>query len=252
MKKTILSITTALLLTGAFTSAFASDTTGLTKATVKLIKENRALNQEMMNIQNMNNSLSSKIEQNNAQIKNIRDDHKAFLKNYEEVKSNIVKVNGISTSNTNLQKQVQDLVTKVNLLEQKSLASNQSLEKVAKDSTNVSNASVMSQQELLMLKQNVERLQTQLSTSNKQVNLDNDTVQKLEQRLLSLEGENKNLKSALDNQKIYSEAEIKALKTKLERTNPVIMVQEKNLPCKDGNCQKIDSDSEDIIKNFIK
>ncbi len=101
MKKTILSITTALLLTGAFTSAFASDTTALTKATVKLIKENRALNQEMMNIQNMNNSLSSKIEQNNAQIKNIRDDHKALLKNNEEVKWNILKVMGISTSNKN-------------------------------------------------------------------------------------------------------------------------------------------------------
>lgn len=251
MKKTFLSITTAILLTGAFTSVFASDTTALTKATVKLIKENRTLTQEVMNVQKYNENLDSKIEQNKVQIKNIRDDHAAFLKNFEEVKGNISKVNTLSVGNTNLQKQLQDLTNKVSLLEQKSMASNQSLEKVAKDSTNVSNASVISQQELMLLKQNVERLQQQGLVNNKQVNTDSNVIQKLEQRLAILEGENKNLKIALDNQKIYSDAEIAAVKTKLERAKPVVMVQEKTEPCKGPNCS-LDGDSEDIIKNFIK
>lgn len=249
MKK--LSITAIILLGALGTSSFASDTSSLTKATVKLIKENRALNQEILNVNSNIGDVNSKIEQDRVQIKNIREDHSVLLKDFNSIKGEIGKIQNLSINSTKYQKEIATLNERLNLLEKKSGLSEQNIQKISKDNTEVSNATLVSQQELKQMREDLKRLNNNVDVTKNQANIDNSTVTQILNKIAVIEGENKNLKASIDSQKSYYDAEVKALKTKLERTNPVIMVQEKEVPCKSGNCLK-DADSDDIIKNFIK
>lgn len=272
MKKNILSIiTTGFLVSGFLTSnAMASDTASLTKATVKLIKENKAMAQDVLSIQSQHQNLNSKIEQNKVLIKNISDENQTILGHFNSMKDNVDRLNSSTQLNSNSINELNkfkdsssnDLKTldlRISELAKKIGMSQENLEKINANSSKNSNISVSTKQEVEQLKKDFEDFKKNasfnLSSLSKQTTGDNASIFELNKQIKSLEGENKTLKEELATHKIFMDSELKILKTKLDRAKPVYFMQEKEVeaPCKSGKCQNNNSnDVDDVIKNFIK
>jgi chromosome segregation ATPase len=269
MKKNILSIITAgFLISGFLTNAMASDTSSLTKATVKLIKENRAMAQDVLSIQSQHDNLNSKIEQNKVLIKNISDENNQIIGQFNSMKDQVQKVDSTSTINSKSINELNnykisssnDLKTldlRISELAKKIGMSQENLEKINSNSSKTSNISVSTKQEVEQLKKEFEDFKKNasfnLTSLSKQTTGDNASIFELNKHLKTLEGENKILKEQLENYKIFTDSELKILKTKLDRAKPVYFMQEKEVKaeCTSGNCQN-SNDVDDVIKNFIK
>lgn len=214
MKK-FLSIPATFLILGALaTSSFATDTTSLTKATVKLIKENRVVNQEIININENLKNIEKKIEQDRAQIKFLKDEHASLMKAHKQVEG---------------KNELDALTKRIAKLEKNTKENRKLVERIAAveklyDSKAKSATELGAQAGALGMQSTIK-------------------YEKLVERLESVEKLYEDLKQKLDNQKIKYDAKIQSLKDEIKSNG--------SKTCKIGNCTA-DSDSEDIIKNFIK
>lgn len=236
MKKSILSLITAGLLLGSFaTQASAAEevTVGvLTKATTKLIKENRELSQNVLQTQASQEALSNKIEEQKVFIKNISDDNTKTLEKINLAEQNNKKTESLAKDN---QSKIGDLYKfKENASKDLEILNNNLKElskKVGYTENTLNKVTATASQK--------ETVPTPVV--DKQME---STVLKLQQNVSSLEAENKSLRDSLSNLKSSTERELNDIKSKLNK-QPVVEKQ-KTVSSDE------DKESNDIIRNFIK
>lgn len=257
MKKTILSIGLAAMLLGS--NLFAAENDSLTRATVKLIKNYNNLEQKINNIDNgnMDNGFSVKkaqesidlIQKENTNTISVINENRDKISKLEYSVKDVEKVaNGAKSTAVETQKLVNEMRGISNNFKSQTNevvgSAKVAYQKSTINETKVDSMSVAVEKNAKETKENIRNIST-LTTSLSALADQFNTYK------FNTDKEIENLNAKINNSKMYSEAEIKVLKTKLDRTKPVYLLDKTNskLDCTGDKCQ---DDSDKVINNFIK
>ena len=268
MKKTFLSLIVAGALFGGATNLMASDTTALTKATVKLIKSYSDLEAQVNGISDHSNLNYDQLNQAKSSISklesNLNSTNDQLSKTNYKVLTNEKNIQSLNNTLSKIESKADNAVdisneTKNLVLEMRGLS------KDFKDQS----GQVVSSAQTAYAKANIAETKTKAmeeAIRNDSAETKNNSlrVKDLEQKLNTLSmnfeqytstnnKEKEELRSQLASQKIQFESEIKILKAKFDRARPVYVMnkQEPVSDCSNGNC-KGNKEVDDVITNFIK
>lgn len=260
MKKIALS----LIVAGFLGNVFAADTTALTEATVKLIKNQQHIMADIQNIQNY-------IENNTKEMIN-------HSQNLDDIKQNIEKLKhktNINTINVGLNKKsIDDIYTKLHNMQnvvsedkvtvnnaigfmkkmkefKKSIENN--LTVIDETSRQAYTKSTDALKQVQLLSQAMEKLSKKVNNINTKLDKLSATIKEMKQSCkdykLATNTKLKALETKIHNMDKYYEAEIEMLKTKTSLHHIKVP---KIINCKGNNCGKTSKSVDDTISDFIQ
>jgi len=270
MKKNIgiLSIVASFTLLTTVSPLMASDTTHLTKATVKLIKSFHSMETQINGINNFSALNLEKIEKNRGDLdKNIKDLSKSnvdIVNNTQNINSNKQDINQIISSQHKVEEDSKKALKTANEMRKLII----DLKKVSLDFKNNSSKfinsadtaykkSVQSQDKLNILETSVGNLSNKGRLTTIQSNQNKITINNLKSKydkdMNAKDLKIEELESKIDSMNIQFNAEINILKAKFDRARPVYVLDKQDeglINCVDSNCSSVSNDK--ILSDFVK
>ncbi len=227
MKKITLSSLIAFSLLLGATSASAEDNTALTKAVVKIIKNQRLMNENIA-------SLNSNQANNDSKLSDMSEKISLSNTEIENTKKEIDTIKAIdSTQNAKLTA-IEELVHKINA----------NLNETSKKSV-----------ELESHLKNVSAETNQAKAGNIQGIKASNEVIALNSQVNELKTELEQIKAVFKEQiealKVVTTAELDMVKARIERSKPIYVIEDAPSGCKSGKCDS-DENSDQIINEFLK
>jgi len=267
MKKTLISLTLATLVLGT-SNLMASDTTTLTKATVKLIKNYHNLNVEIDNINNFSESNLNKINDNNTNIEKLTQRVSKNETSISKIKqldserdSKIKRLFEETAQVKETAKKASDTAFKTQKLVNEMRGISNSFKKesnsVVNSATTAYQKSVKLEEKVSLLEKSLELTTNKLKSVESKLNKKSSDLAKLnkdyESFKVASEKKNEELDSKIKSLEIYYKAELRILKAKFDRARPVYVIdKETSVDCSNGKCNKTTGSSDEVIKNFLK
>jgi len=274
-----------LSLAGFFSFANAADLTALTDATVKLIKNQTAIQQNLRQIYGKLNVLDAKIQKNTILVKNATDlaiEAKKLANNFQKkIDQNRDLINNIQEKNKiqdeNLEKiqksilKIEKQLTKLNSTMQINQKLTQAhIKAIQKDLlARLSDVKTSLENQIDILKQEFQTSINNLKNNlNAQITKNKNAIQMNQINLNALKAQHNtdiNLLKKQFNNKIESlrkvlQGEIDIITAKIQGLGPIVVVNDNkettktNVPvkCQNENCNKKAENADKIINNFLK
>lgn len=267
MKKTLLSLAVVGTLLGS-TNLMASDSTALTKAVVKLIKANQALEGKVGGVDKYSEINANGVAKNVVDISKLDSD----LKNTNKAAATLSStVNNNKMNISDIQKKIGAIEVKADSAEKTAIETKNLVEEMRgmsnqfkTQSSNVVSSAKTAFKKSTIAEEKINILSKAVRDVSASSKINANAIKDLEAKLgdlnksfdsykMSSSQKTEELESQLASIKVYFEAEIKILKAKLDRARPVYVLDKEvaATDCTSGKCEGSE-DINKVISDFIK